>query len=344
MESERLMKLRQWVVIVLGILLSGLFLWLALRDLDLNAVAQNLLRTDPLLYLVSILSVLLSLWARAVRWRGLLNNRLPAAQSFHMLNLGMMLNQLPLRFGEVARSALVLRADIPFMTGATSIVVERLLDLVTVLVLLAWSVARAPNAAPVVSSSAILFGIAAVVAFIVLVAFARYPQIAHRMLAWVERLLPFVKRFKLVTLIDHVLEGLRPLTDLRRFVHAVLWTVIAWVISYSTYHLICLSLDISVPDVVLFGILTMCLTSLGIAIPAMVAGIGVFQGAARLAGEIVGVAGQDAAAFGILVHATAVGSYVVLGIIGLMILGVNLSNLLSTRQEEPAVEPAPPAA
>ena len=71
---------------------------------------------------------------------------------------------------------------------------ERLLDTLLVVIMLSIGLTQAPNAQPNAVRLAVLFGIAAVVAFIVLIFFARYPSLPHKILALVERPLPFVER------------------------------------------------------------------------------------------------------------------------------------------------------
>ena len=126
-----------------------------------------------------------------------LHARAAGSQTLHILNVTMLLNQLPLRAGEVARSLLATRSGVPVVTAATSIVVERLMDVVVVVLILAFALARLPSAPAAVAQAAVLFGAAAVIAFLMLIIFARYPQVAHRLLGWLEAHIPAVKRLNL---------------------------------------------------------------------------------------------------------------------------------------------------
>ena len=62
-------KLRQWTVLAAGFALSGIFLWLALRDVDgrdmVNAFAS--IKLVPLLFCGAALAT--GIMLRAVRWR-----------------------------------------------------------------------------------------------------------------------------------------------------------------------------------------------------------------------------------------------------------------------------------
>jgi uncharacterized protein (TIRG00374 family) len=324
---------RQMIIAITVVMSVALLVW-TLNDLNLQEVGEHIAAANPALMLLSVGSVVLSLACRAVRWRGLLDDTLSTGDAFHKLNVGMMLNQLPMRAGEVARSVMVMRVGIPFVTGATSIVVERLLDVVMVLILLAWSVARLPSVGGVISTLAIAFGAAAITAFVVLVWFARSPDVAHAVLGFFEQRLTFLQRLPLRKLLDQMLAGLKPLTHARNFAHAVVWTLISWAVSISTYYIIITALNVPNSanlDLLLMCILGMSLASFSIALPITVAGVGAFHGAIRIAGEQIGLASEYSASFGILSHAVAVGTYAILGVIGMLILGVSFGSLLNSQ-------------
>jgi glycosyltransferase 2 family protein len=334
------MYMRRILFLIASVLVSGFFLWLALRDIDLAAVAQVIAQTNLLWFIAGLITVVLGLWTRAVRWRGLLDYKISLSHAFHILNIGMMLNLLPLRIGEVARSFLATRDGIPFVTVATSIVVERLLDVLLVVITLTLSLTRVPSVPEAVTNSALLFGAASIVAFIILITLARYPTFAHRLIDEVESRLPIFKRLALGHRVGQVIDGLGPLTHPRRFAHAIVWTLISWMISLATYYLFQMALGIPQGDLLLGALLSMTLASLGIAVPLSLAGIGPFQAAIRAAGEMAGFPAVYSASLGLLTHGNAVLVYAVLGTIGLIIMGVSLSSLLGGREKIPSNEPA----
>jgi uncharacterized protein (TIRG00374 family) len=245
----------------------------------------------------------------------------------------MLLNLLPLRVGEVARSLLVTRDGIPFVTGATSIVVERLIDVFLVVITLTLSLTRVPSVPQAVTNSALLFGIASIAAFIILIVLARYPKFAHRLIDNVEKQLPIFKRLSLGRILGRVIDGLEPLTHLPRLAHAIFWTLVSWIISLITYYLFELALGIPQGDLMLGALLSMTLASLGIAVPLSLAGIGPFQAAIRLAGDMAGFPSVYSASLGLLTHGNAVICYGILGAIGLLVMGVSVSSLLGERDK-----------
>jgi uncharacterized protein (TIRG00374 family) len=325
--------MRRILFLIASVAVSGFFLWLALRDIELGEVTQAISRTNLLWFIVASGTIVLGLWTRAVRWRGLLGFKIPLSHAFHVLNIGMLLNLIPLRAGEVARSVLVMRDGVPFVTGATSIVVERVIDTLLVVVTLAISLSRAPAAPEWVTRSALLFGAASIVAFIGLIVLARYPKFAHRIIDEVEKRIPLVKRLSLGKLFGQVIDGLEPLTHLKRFSHALVWTLISWTFSFITYYLLAVALGIQQGDLVLGALLSMTLASLSIAVPVSVAGIGAFQLAVRAACDLAGIPPEMGVPFALLTHGAAVLVYAILGTIGLLTLGVSVSSLLGEREK-----------
>ncbi|MCB9455868.1 MAG: flippase-like domain-containing protein [Anaerolineaceae bacterium] len=335
--------MRRYLILGASVLVSALFLWLALKDVPLQEIWNNIQHANLLWIGVAFLSVTAGLYLRAIRWRGLVDDKISTMRSFHILNITFLLNQLPLRAGEVARSLLATREHIPVLTAATSIVVERLLDTVLVVVWLALALTRVPDAPPEITVTAALFGVAAVGAFVILIVFARFPNLAHWSLNLVERILPFLKRLPLERLLDNVLDGLKPLTNWKRAAHAIIWTLISWSVSLFTFFALELALDVPniAPgtDLFLMAVIAVTMASFSIAIPVSVASFGPFEGAVLIAGKALGMDDAIALSLGFIAHGITVLGYAVWGTIALLVMGVSLGDVLSGGTEKPAESP-----
>src|SRR5262249_25472417 len=154
------------------------FLWLAVRDVPMDQVIDSIRQANIWWVLASLAMIGVAIGTRAVRWRGLVDFKIPLRETFYIMGISFLLNQLPLRAGEVARSLLATRSKVPLVTAATSVVVERMLDTLLVVVMLLLAVSRLPSVPDVITKTATVFGVAAVVAFIVLIYFSRYPSVA----------------------------------------------------------------------------------------------------------------------------------------------------------------------
>lgn len=332
--------MRRIVFFIASVVVSAVFLWLALRDVPVDEVLASLREANFFWILVALLCGTIGLWTRGLRWRGLLNNRIQPVASFYMLSIAMLLNQLPFRAGEVARSALAARSGVPFFTAATSILVERLLDTLLVVIVLGATLTQIPDAPPTITQAAGLFGVAGVVAVGVLLVFARRPQWARGLLAFFERILPFLKRLPLHNLLEHILDGIQPLANLRSAIQAIVLTIISWAFSFGTFYALALSMGIESGSIFVMTLLSVTMASFAIALPVSVAAIGPFEGAVRLSGQAVGVNAALSLSLGFLFHGVTILTYAIWGTIGLIVLGVSLGDVLKSNNQ--AAEPSHP--
>ena len=332
--------MRRNLFLIASVVVSALFLWLALRDVPAEDIIRNISHANLGWVLLALACGVIGLWTRGIRWRGLLNNRVRTVDSFYMLSIAMLLNQLPMRAGEIARSALATRSGVPFFTAATSILVERLLDTLYVVIVLALALTQIPDVPPTITRAAALFGIAGVIALVVLLIFARRPNYARAMLAFFERLLPFLKRLPLHGLMENVLEGIQPLARWGSAAHAILWTLISWTFSLGTFYSLVLAMGIA-DSRELMTLLSVTMASFAIALPVSVAAIGPFEGAVLVSGQAVGISGDLALALGFVFHGVTILTYAICGTIGLLVMGVSLSDLLKSEKPEAAPDSPP---
>ena len=311
---------------------------LVLRDIPFQEVGTTLQQANLGWVLLSFVTISLALLARGVRWRGLLDDRLPLRDSMHIVNISFMMNLLPLRFGEVVRAALATRHDIPFLTAMTSIVVERLTDTLVSFLLLMIAVSQIPDVSPEVTAAASFLAVVAVIGFIVMIFFAQYPAIPHRILDIVFRIIPFLERLPLRNFLQQVLDGLKPLTDWRRLGMFLVWTAIAWFLSYISFVFLFNAMPIGDSDVIIGSLLAISLGAFSLALPATIAGVGAFEAAVRVAGDLVGINEVVAVSLGLLIHFMSTLGYVVWGIIGVLSLGVSFGELFARRDPDAPVD------
>ena len=110
------------------------------------------------------------------------------------------------------------------------------------------------------------------------------------------------------------------------------WTVVGWVFSFGTYYCLHLALGIDT-DYVSSVPLGIALAALAIAIPVSIAGLGSFQGAIVVAGQMVGMNPVEAISLGFLFHGVTVLSYALWGTVGLLALGVSPKSAFVTSDE-----------
>ena len=123
------------LIAFLTIFFLGLFLW----NSDLTQVWRILKQTDPLWFAGGLVVNFCALIFRTIRWRVLLDreNPPPFYPTFFANTIGYFLSAtLPIRAGDVARPALLSRrTNVRFSTALGTVLTERVLDLVSILIL-----------------------------------------------------------------------------------------------------------------------------------------------------------------------------------------------------------------
>jgi uncharacterized protein (TIRG00374 family) len=314
--------MKRWQSLLLGLVITAATLAYVLNGIDFSRLGTELAQ-GRYLYLVPALAlIVLGLVLRGVRWRVLLDDKIDLGHSFHIMNVGYFFNAwLPLRLGEVARSFLVTRLKPPLsiFTALSSIVVERVTDLLAVVVLIVLAMSMTP-VSPEIKAAAQATGVLAVAGIIVLTLFASRRALAHRMLGLVLRVLPFLERLHLRQIADRVLDGLTPLASLRGIFRTLLWTALSWLASILAGFVL-LYVYYDAPNLT-SALLMIAVASIAIALPAVPGNVGPFEAAVVLGLQAGGLAGgglpeERAVAFAVLLHIVTVGSYAFLGFLGL---------------------------
>jgi glycosyltransferase 2 family protein len=309
----------------LGIIVSVIVIVFITSQLQLDTFVNSLLTANYAYLIPCIFFLVLGLITRALRWQILLNHALPLNRTFSIMNVAYLVNGvLPLRLGEVVRMYLASRVEgypVPMLKTAGTIIIERLLDLLAVvmMVLFALMMAPIPDEFRLVSG----FGaVSVVVGFLVLIILVRQREFTHRLL----NRLPVLKSPKFSQAIDAFLDGLEPLKNTQAFLKALGWTVLSWSLSIIAGYWLMFAI---------FGhgslattMLYIAAAAFAIAVPAVPGNLGTYEGAIWAALTAMGY--QDTnqvVAFAVLVHAVNVFVHVSTGIIGFIQEGISLNQL-----------------
>jgi uncharacterized protein (TIRG00374 family) len=303
--------MRQWTALRrngtwrfwLGLALSGLFLYLAVRQVDWAQTAATLRAADPLLVGLRLALLVAAYGVFAVRWRVLLQPaaRVPVRDTFSFIMIGYLANTiLPLRLGDLARAVLLGRrhhvsASLVFGT----VVLERVLDIVTILGL-ALVLALVIDVPPVVRAGLTSFAAAALVAVVGLALLAYNEQ---RLTVLVARLPTWVRGALLVRLVGLVTRfagGLQVLRDARQAVLVLGLSGLAWaLVGVGT---VCWVRAFHLTAPWYAGLFVLVVINLGGAIPSSPGAIGVYHYLAVLALSVWEVDKSTALGYAIASH------------------------------------------
>ncbi|HAL55680.1 MAG TPA: hypothetical protein DCP63_04180 [Bacteroidetes bacterium] len=134
---------------LLSFIIAGVFLYLAFRGTNFSDIWKSLQRVDYLLVLLMFPVGITSHWIRAVRWRYLLapiKEKTSTRNLFSAVMIGYLFNNILPRVGEVVRAYAIGRSESVSKTSALgTVVVERILDMVTFSLVLCSVVVLSPK-------------------------------------------------------------------------------------------------------------------------------------------------------------------------------------------------------
>lgn len=357
MESSQKDRRQLWIGTAVSLLcLIAIFLFIDPRDII------DAFRHANYAYLgLTGLGVLLFMLIRAIRWRFMMGNQVNYGQVFHVQNIGYMLNMyLPFRLGDVARA--VLMGSVPPLTISQSIstmVVERVLDLMFVVALLPFTLAYAPTLPPKFRSAALFTGVLAVIAIVVLIVAANLRPFFRRLSTAVFNIIilianallniavnrrPFIRRLMTfifmpisrldtqtwVRRVDDILKGLDSLTRFKDGIILLFLSVLVWLPIIFAYWIgmQAVGLNVTVP----MAAFVVCAAALSIAAPSSPGGVGVFQAGVTAALALLGQPAAASASFAFAYHAMNYVVLTILGLIGIVATGSTIGAVVRTTQ------------
>lgn len=306
-----------------GILVSAVCLWLAMHDVRLGEVLAALRHADYVGFALLMALTLVGFWLRAFRWRWLIQGRTIAlGPLFSATMIGFMANNLlPLRLGEFVRAwALGLSVKMSKTTVFATIVVERVVDMITLVVIFGLAiwvhplVGHSASAKLVHRGAAVLmFGAIALTALLVLM--ERRPGMAKAVVRLVARPLPEGVRSQAEAMLAHFVEGLGLFRDLPR---------LAWVffLSFLMFGVFALCLSASmwafrIDQPWYAGLVMLVVTAIGIMVPAAPGYIGTLHVSCKIGLGLFGVAPEISVPFSWFFWA---GQWIPITLIGLVCL------------------------
>ena len=230
------LQIRTLVVLALAAGLLALFL----RNVDLWGVAVEIARAQAAWLLLSLATMFLNLALRTVRWQYLLSPLGAAsfANAFRATAVGFAASSvLPARAGEVIRPYFLSRRERMSATGAfATIILERLLDTITVLALLAVFVtvfgdqvrAANPTAFRALQWAGLIAGGVALVALAVLFVMAGDPARLARTMSRLEHVVPSHFAGAIARVAEKFATGLGAIRQPGQLIAALLLSLPLW--------------------------------------------------------------------------------------------------------------------
>lgn len=280
--------------------------------------------------LLTAVNIPLFLLLRAVRWRFLLRHEAPLPTVFHIQNIGYLAtNLLPLRLGDVVRAVLI--GNVPPITlarGLSTMVVERVLDMLFVVTLLPFTLAGVATLPSWMQSAARASGLAAVAAIVLLVLAANQRPFVHRLATAILQRIPRLDAATWLRRLDDLLTGLNSLTRLGEGGMLVGLSILLWLPILGAYYLALTAVHIQPTWSI--AAFVFCASAFSVALPSSPGQIGVFHAGVIAALQLLGQPEAASASFAFLYHAMNLLIMVLFGLYGINRTGSTFGKVIAT--------------
>ncbi|HHT9134513.1 MAG TPA: lysylphosphatidylglycerol synthase transmembrane domain-containing protein [Candidatus Avalokitesvara rifleensis] len=341
--------------ILFGLFLSGLCLWLFLRDTNWEELSLALRKADYVYVLPAVLVTLLTYLVRGIRWELLV---LPIKKVSFMnvlsaISIGFMANHLlPARAGEIIRCIVLSKKEDMRTTGVfATVVMERLLDSVSLIIFATVVLAALTHHGPgqfypdtsttsnPVGDDLLLFnqlkrGIAilggvCLVTVVILIFLDVYKEKAVGLVDRLFFFLPHAVKDRILHLLESFVQGMKVLKNIRQVLWLSFLSFGLWILFVVAMVILGYSFEIEIPFA---GMCFVCICiSLAVALPQAPAYIGVFHFAVQKSLEIFHVALPVAQSFAIVLWATSIFTSVAIGTFFLWKEGLSFSQIVKVQ-------------
>jgi hypothetical protein len=331
------------VRIAVSVLISVVFLWFALMNVDWGEALAAMRGARYSLVLLMLPITVATLYIRALRWRVFLGTVgvAPMSSLVSATNIGFMANMvLPLRAGEVVRPVLLSRKESLSLSGVLgSCLVERIFDMFSILILFGVAVVWVDVSARVQQWGYALLSVA--VSAAVVLAVLRFQEArALRVSRWVCDFLPERYGNALYGFVEGFVRALAMLDSPAAFVRAFGWSFFLWAVIGSLYVLGFWAFHLDVPALKGALILT-AIVAIAVSVPSAPGFIGSYQLGCVLALGIFGVGESAALAYSLVLHMTQFVAVIGAGLYSLWKEGMSLRDVEAQEMPSDSGEGAP---
>jgi uncharacterized protein (TIRG00374 family) len=230
----------------LGVAISSVFLYSAVRDLKWDEFWAAIKTANYLWLIPGVAIYFVGVWIRAWRWHYLLRPLKPISTNkmFPIVTIGYAGNNIfPARAGEVLRAFILKRREnVSISASLATIIVERIFDAV---VMMAFVFVNLPELAKLTSDSGFIGNIQTVAiwgtiiffgALIVFLISAMLPQRTAKIGQWfIEKLLPQRFHIQIAELMNKFIDGLASLRSPANVLMVFFTSMVIWLLETGKY-------------------------------------------------------------------------------------------------------------
>jgi glycosyltransferase 2 family protein len=353
-----LKKIKQ-TILGLGVAFGALYY--TLRNVSIEELTTSLKEAELIYILPGLMLIVLSYVTRAYRWQALLRpfKQIPVKEIYSPLMIGFMGTVLPARAGEFLRAYVVgKKHNITFSGAFSTIIVERLFDLVCLMGMFVWVfVFNAEMFEPnltfsgiSVQSMALGFGrvcfilVCGLLAFMFMLAWQE--EKVKSWISWFIRPLSEKWREKIIYMVGEFALGCQVIKDKKALMQITLFSVLTWALIVALYYPFYFAFDLQTKSLDSLLILTVMVCILITVLPTP-GFLGSYNAGVMIAlHEIMGEAEVTAVSFGMVAWASSFLVIFVSGIYFILNDHMSVKSLMNAEEEtesalENSDEPSP---
>ncbi len=291
--------------IIVGILMSALFVYLVFRKIDFAQVLMYIKNLNYFWIIAFSVFSVFTFYLRGYRWNMIAmdtkKNFKTTSEFFKYFVIGNMFNNiLPLRIGDLVRAYLIgKKNDLKQSYMLGTVIIERAFDVLSLIVLLSVVVLLERNIdfPPIFKHLATLGLVGAILGFTFIRYFNKYKSFLVRKINSLHQ----VKILrKLTKFINSVMDGFSVLNNNHHIVKIIVFSLVLWIVDGIPFYLIGNSFGFHI-GIFPFMLVMICVC-FSTLIPSGPGYVGVFEGACIFALGLFGVDKELAVAYALVLH------------------------------------------
>lgn len=325
---------------LIGLSISAVFVYLAIRKVDFHEMWLALQRADYWWLIPGIIFMFISLLVRAYRWRYFVSpiRKVKFKKLFAAMMIGYMANNVfPLRLGEIMRALAIGRsARISRTSAFATIIVERIIDVISLLVILGFTVLFHDFPSEIEKAGIVIFISAILLVLFIILLMEKTEQtvrLANRLVS------PFPLRVKKFVnkMLRSFLAGFEIFRQTHHYAAIILQSLLLWVLYAGIIYVTFLAFNISLENtaIIIASLVILVMISIGIMIPSSPGFVGTFHYICMQGLFLFGVNESDALSFAIVLHMS---NYIPITLAGLYYFwraNLHLSDVVKAREVKP---------
>lgn len=218
---------RFWI----GLAITALTLYLAVQGIQVTAIINALGRINFWYLPFAIVAFWLSYGTRVLRWQLLFTPyRLRLSKVLGALSIGYFLSNItPLRVGDIVRAYLIATSEhVPVARAVSSVVIERVMDAMTIVLFLVALLPIIPNIPEEARSAGTVVGAVGLVSLLALALLSLQRERGIGLLRRLTARVRFLQREFIWRALENLIDGFAVLHSVRPLIGVILWSLAIW--------------------------------------------------------------------------------------------------------------------